>query len=254
MAKLPFSPADMEGAYRFIRNENIDAKDIAEAGFQSTVSRANEHEELLALEDTTTLCFPHRSIKDELGHTNQGDRIRALHVHSTLLFAPQSQTIVGLIEQQRWSRDITKRGQKHQHATRPYEEKESYKWEQASRRVVERLGDKMLDVISVCDREADLFEYLTYKRQHQQRFVVRSMQSRCLEEHAQKLYDYAQALPSVETKELTIPQKGGRKARDVKLDVKYGQVTLKAPANKKSTQAYLFIMLVALSKGHQKTS
>ncbi|CAE6881527.1 Transposase DNA-binding [Vibrio sp. B1ASS3] len=80
------------------------------------------------------------------------------------------------------------------------------------------------------------------------------MQSRCLEEHAQKLYDYAQALPSVETKELTIPQKGGRKARDVKLDVKYGQVTLKAPANKKSTQAYLFIMLVALSKGHQKTS
>ncbi|MHA2710402.1 IS4 family transposase, partial [Vibrio owensii] len=79
---------------------------------------------------------------------------RALHVHSTLLFAPQSQTIVGLIEQQRWSRDITKRGQKHQHATRPYKEKESYKWEQASRRVVERLGDKMLDVISVCDREA----------------------------------------------------------------------------------------------------
>ncbi|WP_103415307.1 IS4 family transposase [Vibrio hyugaensis] len=184
VAKLPFSPADMEGAYRFIRNENIDAKDIAEAGFQSTVSRANEHEELLALEDTTTLSFPHRSIKDELGHTNQGDRIRALHVHSTLLFAPQSQTIVGLIEQQRWSRDITKRGQKHQHATRPYKEKESYKWEQASRRVVERLGDKMLDVISVCDREADLFEYLTYKRQHQQRFVVRSMQSRCLEEHA----------------------------------------------------------------------
>ncbi len=193
MAKLPFSPADTEGAYSFIRNENIDAKDIAEAGFQSTVSRA-------------------------------------LHVYSTLLFAPQSQTIVGLIEQQRWSRDISKRGQKHQHATRPYKEKESYKWEQASRRVVERLGDKMLDVISVCDREADLFEYLTYKRQHQQRFVVRSMQSRCLEEHAQKLYDYAQALPSVETKALTIPQKGKRKARDVKLDVKYGQVTLKLPA------------------------
>ncbi|MHA2710391.1 IS4 family transposase, partial [Vibrio owensii] len=84
-----------------------------------------------------------------------------------------------------------------------------------------------------CDREADLFEYLTYKRQHQQRFVVRSMQSRCLEAHHQKLYDYAQGLPVVGTKELTIPQKGGRKARDVKLEVKFGQVTLKAPANKK---------------------
>ncbi|AYO14903.1 IS4 family transposase [Vibrio owensii] len=252
VAKLPFSPADMEGAYRFIRNDNIDAKDIAEAGFQSTVSRANEHKELLALEDTTTLSFPHRSIKEELGHTNQGDRTRALHVHSTLLFAPQNQTIVGLIEQQRWSRDITKRGQKHQHATRPYKEKESYKWEQASRRVVERLGDKMLDVISVCDREADLFEYLTYKRQHQQRFVVRSMQSRCLEEHAQKLYDYAQALPSVKTKALTIPQKGGRKARDVKLDVKYGQVTLKAPANKKEHAGIPVYYVGCLEQGTSK--
>lgn len=49
VAKLPFSPADMEGAYRFIRNENIDAKDIAEAGFQSTVSRAKEHGNYLRL-------------------------------------------------------------------------------------------------------------------------------------------------------------------------------------------------------------
>lgn len=233
VAKLPFSPADMEGAYRFIRNENIAAKDIAEAGFQSTVTRSHEHEELLALEDTTTLSFSHRSVKEELGHSNQGDRVRALHVHSTLLFAPQSQTIIGLIEQQRWSRDITKRGQRHKHATRPYKEKESYKWEQSSRHVAERLGDKMSDVISVCDREADLFEYLTYKRQHQQRFVVRSMQSRCLEAHQEKLYGYAEALPSVGEKQLTIPQKGGRKARSVRLDVKYGQVRLKAPANKK---------------------
>ncbi|MDI5850241.1 IS4 family transposase, partial [Shewanella xiamenensis] len=78
-------------------------------------------------------------------------------------------------------------------------------------------------------READLFEYLTYKTQHQQRFVVRSMQSRCIQEHAHKLYDYSNTLPLAATKSLLIPQKGGRKARDVKLEIRYARVTLKAP-------------------------
>ncbi|EKF9401207.1 IS4 family transposase, partial [Vibrio cholerae] len=163
----------------------------------------------------------------------QGNRNRAMFIHSTLLFAPETQVVVGLIEQQRWTRDIEKRGQGHQYATRPYKEKESYKWEQASRHVAERLGDKISDVISVCDREADLFEYLTYKQEQQQRFLVRSMQSRCIEEHDNRLYDYASKLQSAGERVLDIPQKGGRKARTVHLDIKYAPVTLKSPANKK---------------------
>ncbi|WP_305842330.1 IS4 family transposase [Photobacterium leiognathi] len=233
VSKLIISPADMEGAYRFIRNEQIKAEDIAEAGFYVTAQEALEQQTLLALEDTTSLSYSHRSIRDDLGHSNQGNRHRAMFVHSTLLFAPETHTVVGLIEQQRWTRDIEKRGQKHQHATRPYKEKESYKWEQASRHVAERPGEKMSEVISVCDREADLSEYLTYKHEQQQRFLVRSMQSRCIEEHDDRLYDYASTLLSAGSKELKVPQKGGRQARTVHLDIKYAPVTLKSPANKK---------------------
>ncbi len=233
ISKLIISPADMEGAYRFIRNDQIKAEDIAEAGFYVTVQEAFEQQTLLALEDTTSLSYSHHSIQDTLGHSNQGNRHRAMFVHSTLLFAPETHTVVGLIEQQRWTRDIEKRGQRHQHATRPYKEKESYKWEQASRHVAERLGEKMSEVISVCDREADLFEYLTYKHEQQQRFIVRSMQSRCIEEHDNRLYDYASKLLSAGSKELKIPQKGGRKSRTAHLDIKYAPVTLKSPANKK---------------------
>ncbi|WP_305424176.1 IS4 family transposase [Photobacterium leiognathi] len=233
ISKLIISPADMEGAYRFIRNDQIKAEDIAEAGFYVTAQEAFEQQTLLALEDTTSLSYSHHSIQDTLGHSNQGNRHRAMFVHSTLLFAPETHTVVGLIEQQRWTRDIEKRGQRHQHATRPYKEKESYKWEQASRHVAERLGEKMSEVISVCDREADLFEYLTYKHEQQQRFIVRSMQSRCIEEHDNRLYDYASKLLSAGSKELKIPQKGGRKSRTAHLDIKYAPVTLKSPANKK---------------------
>lgn len=245
VSKLPLSPAEMEGAYRFIRNENIQASDIAEAGFQATAQQAREHDILLALEDTTSLTYKHDSVREELGHTNQGDKNRAILAHSILLFSPQSQQVVGLIEQQRWTRDITKRGQRRQHATRPYEEKESYKWEQASANMSARLGEHINKVISVCDREADLFEYLTYKTQHQQRFVVRSMQSRCIQQHAHKLYDYSNTLPLAATKSLLIPQKGGRKARAVTLEMRYARVTLKAPANKR-TQADIPLYYVSV--------
>lgn len=75
VSRLPLSPAQMEGAYRFIRNENIQASDIAEAGFHATMQQAQEHDTLLALEDTTSLTYKHESVREELGHTNQGNCI-----------------------------------------------------------------------------------------------------------------------------------------------------------------------------------
>lgn len=49
------SPASMEGAYRFIRNENVSSDDIAEAGFNATVNQGHHYLLLLAIEDTTSM-------------------------------------------------------------------------------------------------------------------------------------------------------------------------------------------------------
>ncbi|WP_188708314.1 IS4 family transposase, partial [Neiella marina] len=226
------SPAEMEGAYRFIRNEHIDANAIADAGFQATVEQAKSHNLLLALEDTTSLVYRHRSIRDDLGHVNQGNRHRGLFAHSVLLFAPDEKQIVGLIEQSRWTRDIATRGKRRLHAQTPYQDKEGYKWESASRAMATRLQEQMAKVVSVCDREADIYEYLSYKLAQRQRFVVRSMQSRHIEEGADKLYAFASELQSAGVKQVHIAQKGGRKARTATLDISFAPVTLKTPSNK----------------------
>ncbi|EJE8536241.1 IS4 family transposase, partial [Vibrio vulnificus] len=84
----------------------------------------------------------------------------------------------------------------------------------------------------VCDREADIYDYLIYKIANQQRFVVRSMMSRHIEEGTDKLYHFASELKSVKQRQIQIAQRGGRKARDVTLDIKYAAVTLKTPSNK----------------------
>lgn len=226
------SPADMEGAYRFIRNEHVSADAIAKAGYQITAEHAAKHTLLLALEDTTAITYSHRSVRDELGHVNQGNNGRGILAHSVLLFAPEQQELVGLIEQARWTRDISSRGKKHVRAQTPYEEKESFKWQSASVNLSTRLGAKMADVISVCDREADIYEYLQYKLSKQHRFVVRSMQSRHIEQSEEKLYDYAAGLESAGQKQIHIAQKGGRKARVATVDIVFAPITLLVPANK----------------------
>lgn len=74
-----------------------------------------------------------------------------------------------------------------------------------------RLGTAMANVISVCDREADIYDYLIYKIVNQQRFVVRSMISHHIEEGSDKLYHFASELKSVEQRQIQIAQRGGVK-------------------------------------------
>ena len=144
------------------------------------------------------------------------------------------------IDRLRWTRDITTRGKRAKHASTPYTEKEGYKWESASVNMSARLGAKIDDVISVCDREADIYEYLLYKLKTKQRFIVRSMQSRHIEEGQNKLYHYASQLKSAGQKQIHIPQKGGRKARNVTLDIVFAPVTLKVPNNKRGESLPLY--------------
>ncbi|MGL4733884.1 MAG: hypothetical protein ACRCWB_02030, partial [Enterovibrio sp.] len=60
---------------------------------------------LLALEDTTSLNFTHRTVRDEMGYTSSKKSATGMQAHSVLLFAPNEERVVGLIEQERWVRN-----------------------------------------------------------------------------------------------------------------------------------------------------
>lgn len=234
------SPAEVEAAYRFMRNESIEAQAIAEGGFRSTVEQAKNHDCLLALEDTTSLSFSHATVADEFGHINSHKNSRGIEVHSTLLYAPEAQEVVGLIEQHRWSRDITQYGLTQQRHSRAYKDKESYKWERNTLAITDRMAQQMSKVIAVCDREADIFDYLQHKLSQQQRFVVRSKQSRRIQEGDGKLYSFGDSLGSAGTRHVDVMQKGGRKARKAVCEVRFAPATLKVPTNKKGQPIPLY--------------
>ncbi|ERM53473.1 hypothetical protein P781_16910, partial [Vibrio mimicus CAIM 1883] len=95
----------------FITDETI-------AGFLATKQDALTFDTLLALEDTSSLSFSHKGVRDELGHTTSHHSSRGFQAHSVLLYAPLQMQVVGLIEQQLWTRDIATKGKAVKDATK----------------------------------------------------------------------------------------------------------------------------------------
>lgn len=224
--------AAAEGMYRLLRNDEVDPGAIAEGGFQATVRRAGTCEVLLAVEDSTSLVYRH-SVAGELGTT--GNNVQAVNkgfiVHSVVLLDGDSGATVGLIEQRRWKRAVEEHGKKHQRKRRAYEDKESFKWQRAGQAVRARLGEALSRrVISVCDREADITEYLLWQQQVGGRYVVRAAHDRSVSGAPQRLWITLEQAPWLGTQEIEIPQRGGRPARRAQVSLRAKAVETVCPA------------------------
>ena len=230
------STAELEGAYRFIENKHISGEAIREGAFDSVSSKVLDYKLLLALEDTTTLSFSHAPTgTGDLGGP-EGTKSRGFWVHSALLVNPDDEETVGLLDQQWWVRPERQKKDPKERDTRSYEDKESVKWQRLSESMSERLGADMSRLISVCDREADIFEYLSYKLLHGQRFIVRSSSDRSLHGQDIRLEEEADSWWPEHTRTVTVPQKGGRKKSTVQLEITASQVTLQVPKGRNSEE------------------
>ncbi len=256
MVKSCANDAEIEGAYRLIRNNEVSSTAMAEGGFKATARLAAQADTLLALEDSTSLSFQH-SVRESLGpvSNNKDSQHQGFMVHSVLLVDAGAEQTVGLIEQSRWTRSAEAHGKKHQRKYRAYNAKESSKWQKASEAMSERLGAVMGRTISVCDRESDIYDYLSYKVTQQQRFIVRVAQNRSIEGSGPgRLFELTEQLQGVGQYRINVPQKGGRKARKATMEISYAPVALLSPKNRKADQPTLSLTVVQCREitKHQK--
>jgi hypothetical protein len=223
--------AAAEGMYRLLRNKAVDPSAIADGGFQATARRARSCAVLLAVEDSTSLVYPH-SVAGELGITSNNPRAKnkGFIVHSVILLDGHSGATVGLIEQRRWKRTVEEHGKKHRRKTRAYQDKESFKWQRAGQAVRARLDDALsARLISVCDREADIIDYLVWQQQVGGRYVVRSAQDRSLSGVSQGLWTTLGHAPELGRYAIEIPQRGGRPSRRAQISLRAQTVELACP-------------------------
>lgn len=250
------SEKETEGAYRFVRNPDIDSDALLKGGIAATFQKLTQAKVVLAVEDTTSLSYAH-SVTAYLGDTGgkQNSNQRCFWVHSVLLVDGESGETLGLGGQKYWTREEpAKRGKAKERKNRAYEDKESIRWQETSELLAPQVGEDMSKIVSVADREADIYEYLHYKRTKQERFVVRvtqdrSLVSESLEPNSKPEHVWTRVLSAKVCghEVVEIAQRGGeftRKKRKANLSLRYGQLTIKSPLNAPKKQSELTLNFV----------
>jgi hypothetical protein len=222
--------ADTKAAYRFFDNEKVTPGELLKPHQQRTTSRMAEHPVVLAVQDTSFLNFTHHPKTKGLGAIgNKTQKQQGFGMHSTLAVTPKGLPL-GLLTQDFFHRDPDEPSHRPQDCRKlPIEEKESYRWLQAFEQTV-LLAPSGVDVITVCDREADIYEMFVLAQQKDTGLVVRASTDRALvDKDWNKLWYKVENQPVVETQILVVPKKGQQEKRTATVTVRFTTAALRPP-------------------------
>lgn len=237
-----------KGAYRFLNNEKVTHGKILKPHQKATAERISKEKIVLAIQDTTTLNFTLHPATNGLGPIGPDPDSRGMLAHSTLAFTPQ-RVPIGLIQQQTWVRPPEEYGKKHKRHDKPIQEKESYKW-LASLEATEKIQVHSPDtlLISIGDREADIYELFLQASQYHCQLLVRAACNRRIDHPEKYLWSCMETQPVAATQKITVPRKPKKPARTAMVEIRFAPVTLKAPCHNKSTVPSIQVWAIYLNE------
>ncbi len=221
--------ASAKAAYRLFDNSKVTAENILEPHRAQTIARLNKEELVLAVQDTTYLNFSRGKQSKSLGPIGDSTTsAQGMILHHTLALTPENLPL-GVMTQKIWVREGISEKTEYEKKKTPIEEKESYKWIEALRETIE-LVPQTSRVVTVCDREADVYEFLTEASALKAEILIRASANRSIiNEPEQLLFDKVSSAPIIGTVELSIP-KHERRNNKVVFDLKVASATLSPPA------------------------
>lgn len=226
--------AAVKAAYRFFEHPEVTMHEILKPHYQASFERCRPETTVLAVQDTTALDYHGLEQTEGLGPTGTSSKEGlGLWLHSTLLFNLQG-TPLGLIDAQCWARDPAQMGKRHRRKELPITQKESYKWLKsfAAAQALQQACPKTM-VVSVADRESDVFELFDQARQPgatQPHLLIRANWNRAVEAQEQLLWDKVGGLNCAGEMELAVPRRGAQGARVARMEIRFCAVQLKAPS------------------------
>jgi hypothetical protein len=211
----------------FFDNERVDQAEIIAGQRAACVERIKERaiEVVLLLQDSTSFDFSHHPQTKGMGPLENA-YMSGFWTHNTLAVSPDGVPL-GVWDQQVWVRDADQTGQRQHRHERPFEEKESYKW-------VLGLPDlkavtHVTRVVTVCDREAHIYEFFDAVLNADVDFLVRASQGRSFTEDGVAVFAEVAEWPVQEVYPLELNRRPGRPARKAQVELRVGMLTLKQP-------------------------
>ena len=228
--------ARTKAAYRLFDHAQVTLDSLLASHIEASAARVAGHPRVLAVQDSTSLNYTAHPMTVGLGPINtRKDRGIGLWMHDTMAFTPEGVPL-GLLDVQCWARDADKQGQRATRHERGIKDKESHKWLKSFERLCElqrRCPDT--ELISVGDREADIYELLVRaQRPGSAKLLIRAERTRRMVEAHGSLWAYmgGQALAGMQT--LRIPRRHHQAARVAALEIRFAEVELKAPQRKRA--------------------
>jgi hypothetical protein len=224
-------PAVRKAAHRLFSRES--SLDIQLGHREMTLRRAEGHEMVLIVEDTTDLNYAGHLETDGLGNLGGKGDVKGLCMHSALAIGADGNPF-GLVGQHIWAPTSGGRpGYEYEYAI---EEKESYKWIRTKQWVNEWFKHHKGWAVVVGDREADFYEHFAWPREEPVEILVRARYTNRNIFHdgqPKKLWEVAAGLQPIGEMEVEVKRQQGRKARTARLEVRVAEIECPAATAKK---------------------
>lgn len=242
--------AETKAAYRFFNNQDVEPDAILEAHRRKTAERIKPHKTVLAIQDTSYFIYtPHTETKGlgtisrKKGKNVENILSKGLVMH-TCLGVTTDGLPLGLLDQKVFARKLrtAERRRLDKSNLTPIEEKESFRWLESLEKTKAITGGPR--VVTVCDREADMYGLFELSHRLQSPLLVRAKvdrpinkKSRYAEKDAVKLWNFMNDSPVSGTLTMEIPKRKAtahakeRNARTAILTVKFGAFLLNPSRN-----------------------
>jgi hypothetical protein len=225
--------AEAKAIYRMLGNEKVREEEVLKSHKGAVKKRMlGCGKRVLLIQDTTTLNYNSHKKMEGLGYA--GEKILGINVHSCLAVTEEGLAL-GILDQMSFTRKEAKgKGKK----DRDIEEKESYRWIKALRNSRERKEEEEEKVVTICDREGDIYELLNEAEKRKELYLIRVAQNRMTQDN-KKVLDEMRKKEKEGTITIRVPRnaKNNTKEREAELEIRYGKFKIKRPKRKNRNES-----------------
>jgi hypothetical protein len=246
--------SETKAAYRFFQNEKVDCRAILSSHRAKTIERVEKHSTILALQDTSYIMYTHHPKTTGLGRLTmvKGKSVaevqsKGLLMHTCLAVSTDGLPL-GLLDQEIFSRCDSEKKKGGSDGSQPIEEKESYRWLKSLKESVEPISGTQ--VVTVCDREADIYEFFEQSVKSGSRVLVRAKANRVVNRgskyatrHIEKVWSFMAAQQVAGELEVDVVEREAskhsrrREARVAQVEIRFGRFQMSPPKRLRSNSA-----------------
>jgi hypothetical protein len=226
----------------FFDNERVVQEEIVAGQRAACVERIKEQagRQVLLLQDSSSFDFSHHPHTSGMGPL-ENEYMSGFWTHNTLAVSPEGVPL-GLWDQQIWVRNREQLGQRHQRHERPFAEKESYKWVLGLPDL--KAATNIVQVVTVCDREAHIYEFFDAMLNAETDFLVRASQGRSFTEDNIAVFAAVADWTVQSTYTLALKRRPDRLAREAQVELRFGTLTLRRPKRADTQRVTLSVQIV----------